>query len=104
MADTSAEGWHREDIKAALRKQFGSLANLSRAWRYHPRAVSQALLGRSGRSRRIEMRIAEALGVTPHTLWPDRWTPEGTRRPHSAIAGNPSRPAPTPHRQKRGRA
>jgi hypothetical protein len=48
-----------------------------------------------------EPRIAEAIGQHPHTLWPDRWTPEGTPRPRPAIGQNPSPAGATPHRQKR---
>lgn len=72
----AAKGWHREDIKAALRKRFGGINALSRAWGYNPKAISNALGHK--RSTIVERRIADALDVTPHTLWPDRWTPEGT--------------------------
>lgn len=90
-------GWHPEDIKAALRKRFGPISHLSVAWGYHPSAISAAITG-PGRASGVEMRIAEALGVTPHTLWPDRWTPDGALR----RAPNPTRRRASPHRQIEG--
>jgi Ner family transcriptional regulator len=88
-------GWHPEDIKAALRKQFGPITDLSAAWGYHRSAISAAVTGRK-RSSGVEMRIAQALKQSPHTLWPDRWTPEGVPRPRGRNA-TPTRPAA--HRQ-----
>jgi Ner family transcriptional regulator len=76
MGRSSPKGWHRERIKAALRERFGPLEHLSRSWGYCPSAIAAALCPGT-RLRSVERRIAEALGETPHTLWPDRWTPEG---------------------------
>lgn len=78
MGRISPKGWHRERIKAALRERYGSLEHLSRTWGYHPATISAALCPGT-RLRAVEQRIADALEVTPHTLWPDRWTPEGER-------------------------
>lgn len=72
-------GWHPEDIKAALRKQHGSLAVLNRRWGYKWPAISLSLI--SDESRVVERRIAETLQVSLHELWPDRWNPDGTSRP-----------------------
>lgn len=83
MAKPQPQGWHTEDIKAALRKQFGSLSALSVAWGLHPSAVSGAINGRK-RSVPVERRIAKALRRTPHTLWPDRWSPSGSPLPRGA--------------------
>lgn len=94
----AAKGWHREDIKAALRKQFGDLTVLSVTWGYHRSSISAALLRPDSPS--VDLRIAEALGVEPHTLWPDRWDPKGFRISRSANAQNPSRSSPPSHRQK----
>jgi Ner family transcriptional regulator len=80
MGRNTPEGWHREDIKAALRKKHGSLERLSSGWGYHKSTVAIALHPGSSIPT-VERRIAEELGVTPHTLWPDRWTPEGNPRP-----------------------
>lgn len=92
--------WHREDIKAELRKRLGPISVLSRAWGYGQSAITNTLL-RPDYSPAIELRIAEALGQHPHTLWPDRWTPEGVARPRSTNATHPSVAIPAPHRQKR---
>ncbi len=95
MAKPQPKGWHEEDIKAALRKQFGSLADLSLSWGLHRSAVSGAIKGRK-RSSLVEQRIAKALRRSPHTLWPDRWSPEGHPLPRTA-SNSPA--APAPHRQ-----
>lgn len=95
MRRLSPQGWHRERIKAALRERLGPLEHLSRTWGYHPSTISAAL--RPGtRLRAVERRIAEALGEAPHTLWPDRWTPEG--EPLSAAKTKPSPVEPGLHR------
>ena len=93
------QGWHREDIKGALRKRFGPITVLSRAWGYSQAGITNTLL-RPDYSPAIEQRIAEALGETPQTLWPDRWTPEGASRPRSTNGTHPSVAIPSPHRQK----
>jgi Ner family transcriptional regulator len=100
MAEREAQaGWHREDIKAGLRKRHGPITALSVAWGYNRGAITNTLL-RPDFSPSVEQRIAEALGEHPHTLWPDRWTPEGTPRPRSTSATHPSVAIPAPHRQK----
>ncbi|MBX9594205.1 MAG: helix-turn-helix domain-containing protein [Roseomonas sp.] len=93
------QGWHREDIKGELRKRFGPITVLSRAWGYGPAAITSTLL-RPDFSPAIEQRIADALELTPHTLWPERWLPNGTPRPRSTNTTHPSVAIPQPHRQK----
>lgn len=95
---TRPQVWHREDIKAELRKRLGPITLLSRAWGYSTAAITNTLL-RPDYSPAIEQRIAEALGQHPHALWPDRWTPEGTPRPRSTNGTHPSVVIPQPHRQ-----
>jgi Ner family transcriptional regulator len=90
-----AKGWHLEQIKAQLRERYGSLAALSRSWGYNRAAISMALAGMN-RSTRLERRIAEALQQQPHTLWPDRWTPDGAPLPRGR---DTTRARPAPHRQ-----
>lgn len=102
MAKQQPQGWHREDIKGALRKKHRSLEALSKAWGYHPSAISVALNPGSCWPG-LEARIAEEVGVTPHALWPDRWTPEGTRRPPSIAADDTPARRPA-HRQIRSAA
>jgi len=93
--------WHREDIKAELRKRHGSLSALSRAWSYHPHCISNAL-ARHGYSPEVERRIAQALDTSPHALWPERWTPRGQPIPAPKPDGRKATPAQPPaHRQIR---
>jgi Ner family transcriptional regulator len=75
-----AKGWHPEEIKAALRKRLGPITHLAQAWGMHPSTIS-AVLANPARSAPVELRIAQALGQHPHTLWPDRWTPDGVSLP-----------------------
>ena len=101
-APLSRREWHREDIKAALRKRYGTLAALSTSLGMGPMAVSQAL--QNDRSRVVERRIAEALQVPLHELWPERWNPDGTSRPRSRrVSGDRSRMA-TPGKRQKGAA
>jgi Ner family transcriptional regulator len=73
-------GWHREEIKAALRKQFGPISELSTTWGLHPSAITNTLR-RPLNSKRVERLIAQALQVSLHELWPDRWSPDGEPLP-----------------------
>lgn len=82
MANTERSGWHREDIKAAIRKRGMTMNSLAIARGLPPSTVRNAL------SRPVlsgEVAISEFLGVNACVLWPDRWTPEGRRiRPRYA--------------------
>jgi Ner family transcriptional regulator len=91
------QSWHHEDIKAALRKKHRSLEALSRSWGYHANAIAVALNAGSYWPK-LEARIADELGVQPHTLWPNRWNADGTPRP--VAERNITTPAPIAHRQK----
>jgi Ner family transcriptional regulator len=93
------QGWHREDIKAELRKKLGPVTTLSLTWGYSHSAITNALL-RPDYSVAIEQRIADALEQHPHTLWPDRWHPDGSPRPRSIHSQHPNAAVPVPHRQK----
>lgn len=87
-------GMHREEIKAAIRMKGETLRSLSRRWGYEQAAVSVTL------SRpafpKIEVKLATFLGTTPEAIWPDRYFPNGQRRPllrrsngeHSTNAAN----------------
>lgn len=94
-----AKGWHRERIKAELRIRYGSITDLAVRWGYHRAAVSHALR-RPLFSQPLEIKIADALGVTPHTLWPDRWTPEGAPLPRTKQTA----PGPAPRHRQNERA
>lgn len=68
--DSCAADWHREDVKAAVRKLGKTLSQLSReaglasdtlrnVFRYHwPKG---------------EQIIAQAIGVAPQAIWPSRY-------------------------------
>lgn len=73
----ASQGWHREDIKAAIRKRGTSLEKLSEANGLDRRACSLALLRPHFAA---EMVIAEFLGVSPRQIWPQRYDGDGTYR------------------------
>jgi Ner family transcriptional regulator len=77
-----SKGWHPEDIKVALRKRFGPITTLSRGWGMAQNAITNTL-SRVDYSRPTELRIAEALGVPAHEIWPHRWNPDGTPLPRN---------------------
>lgn len=91
-------GWHRERIKAALRERGETLQALATRWGYHRASVSNALIRPDCPG--IHQRIAAELGVSPHILWPQWWSPDGVHIHGSSIVGEPSRPDDFPHRQK----
>jgi len=65
--------WHAENIKAELRKRFGTLRNFAEKINVSPQSISGAISTPNGSSL-IELIIARELGVSAHALWPDRWT------------------------------
>ena len=76
MGTSQPQGWHKEDIKAAIRKRGTTMNDLARERGLPPSTIRNAL------SRPVfsgEMAIADFLGVAAHELWPDRWTPDGRR-------------------------
>ena len=82
MSKKPTAGWHREDIKAAIRKKGSTMNDLARENGLPTSTVRNALTrpAYSG-----ELAIMNFLGVPGHELWPDRWTPEGRRiRPRYA--------------------
>lgn len=97
----SRPGWHVEEIKAALRRRYGHMTHLSTSWGYGRAAISN-VLRRPLYSIPLERRIAEALDQHPHTLWSDRWRPDGTSLPRSGAHATSSDPVPTSERRKAG--
>lgn len=82
MSTSHDSGWHKEDIKAAIRKRGSTMSELARQRKLPPSTVRNALIRPvySG-----EVAIAEFLGVPAHELWPERWTKDGRRiRPRYA--------------------
>lgn len=79
---TTKQGWHKEDIKAAIRKRGTTMNDLARRANLPPSTVRNAL------SRPVysgELAISQFLGIPAHALWPDRWTEDGRRiRPRYA--------------------
>lgn len=70
-AASRTEGWHREDVKAAVRKGNSSLAALSRA---EGLCTDAGHITLDRQWPRMERRIATFLGVQPWDIWPDRYT------------------------------
>ncbi len=71
---------HHADILAAVRKsKYRFLPNVSKQY-----GVSAASLRAALRrpQLRAERAISKATGIPLHVLWPDRWSPDGTRLVH----------------------
>lgn len=64
---------HREDVKAALRKRFGSLKQFEQKRGLKYRSVTDVLRGKL--SRRTAEAIARELGQSIHTVFPNRYAP-----------------------------
>ncbi|NJM00315.1 MAG: transcriptional regulator [Synechococcaceae cyanobacterium SM2_3_2] len=62
---------HREEIKAQLRLIGSSLASVARELGVKKQTVNTVVVGK-GRSKRIEMAIAQKLGLTVEEVWPER--------------------------------
>ena len=77
-----AKGMHREDIKSAIRKRYGSAVLLANAWGMSKSVITR-VLGDPLASIITEKRLAEAIGKKPHDVWPDRWSPDGNPLPFS---------------------
>lgn len=67
---------HAEDLKAKIRKRFGSIQKLERLYRI-PANSAVAALRRP--HRRAETAIAKALGERPERIWPSRYDDCGRR-------------------------
>jgi Ner family transcriptional regulator len=75
----SRKDWHPADIKAALEKKGWTLLALAK---HHGIKGSSSLSHTFERSFPLnEMRIADAIGVTPQEIWPSRYYEDGTKRP-----------------------
>lgn len=71
---TSHHPWHREDIKAALRKSGNSMAAIARRLHVSEGTIRMALNRPSFFG---EQAIARSLGLPAHELWPHRYSREG---------------------------
>lgn len=67
----SNQDWHREDIKAAIRKQGVTVSDLARANGYtNPSTFANVFRMPYPKVERI---VAKFLGVTPEEIWPSRY-------------------------------
>lgn len=93
-------GIHREDLKAMLRKRYGSLDALSRSWGFHRLCVSSAIRN-PYYSVPLEGRIAEALNLHPHYIWPDRFSADGEALPRRRSDRSNPRTSPDTSQKRR---
>lgn len=70
-------GWHREDVKAAIRKKGQTLTSLSKLNGFSPAYLRNALRRPLYDGEQI---IAKFLGIDPHELWPERYNADGTSK------------------------
>ncbi len=94
-------GIHREDLKAMLRKRYGSLDALARSWGFHRTVIASAIRN-PYYSVPLERRIAEALDLSPHDIWPDRFSADGEALPRRRSV--PSTPRTSPETSQKRRA
>lgn len=94
-----ADDWHREDIKAAIRKTGVTLEALALAHKLSRSAVRQTLLRPWPRVQAI---VAQHLGVAPQEIWPSRYDAFGAplKKPHWKQRHRT--PAPTPCKRQKG--
>ena len=69
------EGWHSEDVKAAIRKRGVTLTGLARRNRLSESYLRNVLLRPLPRGEEI---IARFIGVPAHVIWPKRYNADGT--------------------------
>lgn len=88
---------HKEDIKGALRKQFGTLKAFEEKRGLPATSVKDVLRGRS--SQRVEREIADVLELPLHRLFPDRYAP--VKPGESSLKRDTTRAERTAHRLSR---
>lgn len=76
------EAWTPETIRQAVYGQGFTLVGLAVAHGLNKKACLHALTRRHIPGERA---IADCLGVPLAELWPDRWTPAGTRIDHRVL-------------------
>jgi lambda repressor-like predicted transcriptional regulator len=75
-------GMHHAEIVAAIRVRCGSCAALADRLGVAKSSISHTIR-RPVHSTKIERKIAEAIGVSLHAIWPDRWSEAGIPLPRS---------------------
>lgn len=71
MTRSARKVWHREDIKAEVRKSGTTLTDLALGAGLPENACRRALMGRHADG---ELAIAGQIKVPVWELWPDRWS------------------------------
>lgn len=72
------EGWHQQDILAAIRKRGATVASLNREHGFKPGVLRTAFYKRWPKGQRI---IAAFVERPVEELWPHWYGPGGTLRP-----------------------
>lgn len=89
--------WHKEDIKAAVRKQGKTLTRLALDAGLAESTCRNALYRPTPSGNRA---IAAFLGLSVHDLWPQWYAADGSRLTIRS-SGDVKRRRPVRHRQKR---
>lgn len=95
------QGWHKEDIKAAIRKRGITLKQLSLDAGLSECAVRLTFLKPVFRA---EQAVANFIDVPAEELWPDRYEPDGTPRHQRSVRSQGNAKVTRGHRQKRAAA
>ena len=69
--------WHPEDVRAEIRKRFGTMAALGRLLGVSKTAVPNTI-NQPGYSVKMEARLAEVLGKKAPEIWPSRYHRDGS--------------------------
>lgn len=69
------QSWHPADIKAAIEKRGWSLRRLGTANGYAGKSLDKVLRHPWPKAERI---VAEALGIPPQRIWPQRYHRDGS--------------------------
>ena len=80
---STSSDWHREDIKAAIRKTGATLRSLSQDAGYHHSAGNQTLMRPWPAMQAV---IAQRLGLRPQEIWPSRYLQSGDPKPGGMAA------------------
>lgn len=98
MGKQPTKSWHKEDIKAEIRKRGYTLTDLALDKGLFSNAVRTALIQPCYPG---EQAIAECLGIPASRLWPERYDEQGTPlHPRVRSRLKRSREAGNRHRQK----
>lgn len=81
--------WHPADIGAALKKRGWSLRRLSAHHGYSPTVLETSLRRGWPKGERL---IAEAIGVPPEEIWPERFAERAARQRRAPVTTKARRP------------